>query len=156
MSDMVTIVLVTSLICLVTAVVGALVLRLIRGRSLGWSIVVAALIPLVAVTASVVLNVQLMFISAHDSSAVSVALACATFIGGLLSFVLGRRVAQNSRRLTTALRDLGAPHDGRSPEARPTERSSGRNCGLGRGARGNPRAPCGGAAASARARGQPA
>jgi signal transduction histidine kinase len=117
-SDMVTIVLVTSLICLVTAVVGALVLRLIRGRSLGWSIVVAALIPLVAVTASVVLNVQLMFISAHDSSAVSVALACATFIGGLLSFVLGRRVAQNSRRLTTALRDLGAPHDGRSPEAR--------------------------------------
>jgi signal transduction histidine kinase len=76
-------------------------------RSLTWSIVVAALIPLLAVTASVVLNVQLMFISAHDSTAVSVALACATVIGVLVSFVLGRRVALGSRRLTTALRDLG-------------------------------------------------
>src|SRR6188768_2420995 len=104
---MLTIVLVTVAVCLATALLGVLALHLVRMRSLTWSIVVAALIPLVAVTASVVLNVQLMFISAHDSTAVSVALGCATVIGVLVSFVLGRRVALGSRRLTTALRDLG-------------------------------------------------
>ena len=88
MGDMLTIVLVTVGVCVGTALLGAVALRLVRMRSLTWSIVVAALIPLVAVTASVVLNVQLMFISAHDSTAVSVALACATVIGVLLSFVL--------------------------------------------------------------------
>ncbi|MEP6650007.1 MAG: HAMP domain-containing sensor histidine kinase [Lapillicoccus sp.] len=105
---MLTIVLVTVAVCVGTALLGAVALHLVRMRSLTWSIVVAALIPLLAVTASVVLNVQLMFISAHDSTAVSVALACATVIGVLLSFVLGRRVALGSRRLTTALRDLGS------------------------------------------------
>ena len=107
MGDMFTIVLITVAVCVGTALLGALALHLVRMRSLTWSIVVAALIPLLAVTASVVLNVQLMFISAHDSTAVSVALACATVIGVLVSFVLGRRVALGSRRLTTALRDLG-------------------------------------------------
>src|SRR4051812_16978353 len=101
------IVLITIAVCVGTALLGALALHLVRMRSLTWSIVVAALIPLLAVTASVVLNVQLMFISAHDSTAVSVALACATVIGVLVSFVLGRRVALGSRRLTSALRDLG-------------------------------------------------
>jgi signal transduction histidine kinase len=122
--DMFTIVLITVAVCVGTALLGALALHLVRMRSLTWSIVVAALIPLLAVTASVVLNVQLMFISAHDSTAVSVALACATVIGVLVSFVLGRRVALGSRRLTTALRDLGSvPRQGEA--ARPEVSTSG-------------------------------
>jgi len=122
--DMFTIVLITVAVCIGTALLGALALHLVRMRSLTWSIVVAALIPLLAVTASVVLNVQLMFISAHDSTAVSVALACATVIGVLVSFVLGRRVAVGSRRLTTALRDLGSvPRQGEA--ARPEVSTSG-------------------------------
>ena len=108
MGDMLTIVAITAGVCLGTALLGAVVLRLVRPRSLGWSIVVAALVPLLAVTASVVLNVQLMFISAHDSTAVSVALACALLIGVVLSFWLGRRIAHGSRDLTSALRDLGS------------------------------------------------
>ena len=124
MGDMFTIVLITVAVCVGTALLGALALHLVRMRSLTWSIVVAALIPLLAVTASVVLNVQLMFISAHDSTAVSVALACATVIGVLVSFVLGRRVALGSRRLTTALRDLGSvPRQGEA--ARPEVSTSG-------------------------------
>ena len=124
MGDMFTIVLITVAVCVGTALLGALALHLVRMRSLTWSIVVAALIPLLAVTASVVLNVQLMFISAHDSTAVSVALACATVIGVLVSFVLGRRVAVGSRRLTTALRDLGSvPRQGEA--ARPEVSTSG-------------------------------
>lgn len=115
---MAAIVMATVLVCLVTAAVGALALHLVRGRSLVWSVVVAALIPLVAVSASILLNVQLMFISTHDSTAVSVALACASVIGVLLSLVLGRRVAQGSRSLTRALRDLGrANRDEASPQS---------------------------------------
>ena len=114
MGDMLTIVGITAGVCLGIALLGALVLRLVRPRSLGWSIVVAALVPLVAVTASVVLNVQLMFISAHDSTAVSVALACASLIGVILSFWLGRRIAQGSRHLTSAMRDLGSGAGGGS------------------------------------------
>lgn len=104
------IVLLTTLTCLATAFLGAVALRLVRARSLRWSVVVAALVPLLAVSASVVFNVRLMFISAHDSTAVSVALACATVIGVLLSLVLSRRVESGSRQLTTALRDLATPN----------------------------------------------
>jgi signal transduction histidine kinase len=106
-SDMMSIVLSTTAVCVAIGLLGALALRFVRTRSLVVSIVVAALIPLLAITASVAVNVQLMFISTHDSTAVSVALACATVIGVALSFLLGRRVARGSRRLTTALRDLG-------------------------------------------------
>ena len=109
MGDMAQIIIVTTLTCLGTAVLGAVALQLVRARSLLWSIVVAALVPVLAVTASVVLNVQLMFISSHDSTAVSVALGCATVIGVLLSFVLGRRVTTGSRQLTSALRELATP-----------------------------------------------
>lgn len=116
---MVQIIAITALTCVVVAALGALVLQAVRARSLLWSIVVAALVPLVAVTASVALNVQLMFISSHDSTAVSVALACATVIGVLLSFVLGRRVSTGSRELTSALRELAAPHRSTSPGALP-------------------------------------
>ncbi len=109
MGDMAQILLLTAATCLAIAVLGGVVLRVVRSRSVFWSIVVAALVPLLAVTASVVVNVQLMFISSHDSTAVSVALACASVIGVLLSFVLGRRVSAGSRRLTSALRDLATP-----------------------------------------------
>jgi len=120
MAEMAKIVLVTALTCVGTALLGALVLQVVRSRSLLWSIVVAALVPLLAVTTSVVLNVQLMFISSHDSTAVSVALGCATVIGVLLSFVLGRRVTTGSRQLTTALRDLASPSRSGHPASRAT------------------------------------
>jgi signal transduction histidine kinase len=105
---MVVIVTLTAVTCLAVALAGTLALRWVRTRPLVWSIVVAALVPLAAVTASVIVNVRLMFLSAHDTAAVLVALACATLIGALLSFVLGRRVALGSRRLTSALRGLDA------------------------------------------------
>ncbi len=118
MGDMAQIIALTTLTCLVTAFLGAVALRLVRTRSLKWSVVVAALVPLLAVSASVVFNVQLMFISTHDSTAVSVALACATVIGVLLSLVLSRRVESGSRQLTSALRDLATPEGATRGEAR--------------------------------------
>ncbi len=98
----------TTGVCLATGLVGALALHLVRSRALLWSIVVAALVPLLAVSASVAVNVELKVISSHDPTPVTVALGCATVIGAHLSFILGRRVAEGSRRLTYTLRDLGS------------------------------------------------
>jgi signal transduction histidine kinase len=128
---MMTIVLLTAGVCATTALIGAVALRLVRARSLGWSIVVAALVPLLAVTASVVLNVQLMFISAHDSTAVSIALACATLIGVLISFWLGRSIARGSKHLTSALRSLGATSGAGVPPAPAGDRQPGEIAALG-------------------------
>ena len=48
MGDLARIVAGTVVVCVVTALLGTLVLRLVRARSLLWSIVVAALVPLLA------------------------------------------------------------------------------------------------------------
>ena len=115
------VVLVTVAACAATAVLGGVILQAVRSRSLLWSIVVAALVPVLAVSAAVVINVERMFISAHDSTIVSLALGCASVIAVLLSFVLGRRVASGSRELTHALRGLAdAPGpDARQPSSAP-------------------------------------
>jgi signal transduction histidine kinase len=90
-----------------TGLLGALVLQAIRRRSLLVSIVVAALVPVAAVSAAVALNVNQMVISQHDSNVVSVALGFSTVLAVGLSVVLGRRVTSGSRELTQALRGLG-------------------------------------------------
>ena len=91
-----------------TGLVGALVLQAIRRRSLLPSIVVAALVPVAAVSAAVALNVSRMVISEHDSTVVMVALGLATVLAVALSYLLGRRVASGSLELTQALRGLAA------------------------------------------------
>ena len=89
-----------------TGLLGALVLQAIRRRSLLLSIVVAALVPVAAVSAAVALNVNRMVISSHDSTVVSVALGFSTLLAVGLSYILGHRVASGSRELTQALRGL--------------------------------------------------
>ena len=95
---------------IITGLLGALVLQVIRRRSLLTSIVVAAVVPVAAVSAAVALNVNRMVISAHDSTVVSVALALSTVLAVALSFVLGRRVASGSRDIAHALRGLAEGH----------------------------------------------
>jgi signal transduction histidine kinase len=98
-----------------TGLLGALVLQAIRRRSLLLSIVVAALVPMAAVSVAVALSVNRMVISSHDSTVVSVALGFSTVLAVALSFVLGRRVASGSRELTQALRGLAeGPYAGSS------------------------------------------
>ena len=96
----------TTAAVLLTGLFGAALLQAIRRRSLLLSIVVAALVPVAAVSAAVALNVNRMVISSHDSTVVSVALGFSTLLAVALSFVLGRRVASGSRELTQALRGL--------------------------------------------------
>jgi signal transduction histidine kinase len=101
-----------------TGLLGALVLQVVRRRSLLSSIVVAALAPVAAVSAAVALNVNRMVISQHDSTVVSVALGFSTVLAVGLSLALGRRVASGSRELTEALRGLAdSPYAGSSTPA---------------------------------------
>ena len=103
-----------------TGMLGALVLQAIRRRSLLLSMVVAALVPVAAVSAAVALNVNRMVISQHDSTVVSVALGFSTVLAVGLSFVLGRRVASGSRELRQALRGLAeSPYAASSVPAAP-------------------------------------
>ncbi|WP_091789626.1 sensor histidine kinase [Pedococcus dokdonensis] len=101
--------LVTTVVCLAAGLAGGLVLARLRGRSTAVLVVVASLVPLAAVSLAVLVNVRRMFISAHDSTVVSVALGCAGVIGVLLSLVLGRQVASEATALRNSLRSLGAP-----------------------------------------------
>lgn len=110
-----------------TGVLGALLLQAVRRRSLLQSIVVAALVPVAAVSAAVALNVNQMVISPHDSSVVSVALAFSTVLAVALSFVLGRRVASGSRELTQALRGLADSPYAVSPADAPVSAGNGRS-----------------------------
>ncbi|MEP7368339.1 MAG: HAMP domain-containing sensor histidine kinase [Dermatophilaceae bacterium] len=91
-----------------TGLMGALILQVIRRRSLLLSIVVAALVPVASVSAAVALNVNRMVISRHDSTVVLVALGFSTVLAVALSFALGRRVVSGSRELTRAVRGLAA------------------------------------------------
>ena len=111
MSDMQQIIAVTTLVCLAAGVGGAVLLASLRGRSTATLVVVASLVPLVAVSLAVFVNVQRMFISTHDSTVVLVALGCAGVIGVLLSLVLGRQVAAGSTALARSLRSLGDASD---------------------------------------------
>ena len=113
--DMQVILALTTASCLVTGAVGLLVLRAVRRRSLLVSIVVAALVPVAAVSAAVATNVNAMVISQHDSTVVTVALVLATGLAVVLSVLLGRRVTTGSHQLALALRGLataGAPSTG--------------------------------------------
>ncbi|MEO7269081.1 MAG: HAMP domain-containing sensor histidine kinase [Knoellia sp.] len=111
MSDMQQIIAVTTLVCLIAGGAGAMALSGLRGRSTKTLVVVASLVPLVAVSLAVFVNVQRMFISTHDSTVVLVALGLAGLIGVLLSLVLGRQVAAGSTALVDSLRTLGDSGD---------------------------------------------
>lgn len=116
-TDMQVILVLTATTCLVTGAIGAVVLRAVRHRSLLVSIVVAALVPVVAVSAAVATNVNAMFISQHDSTVVTVALVLATCLAVALSVVLGRHVTSGSQELRLALRGLAENGPGQPPSA---------------------------------------
>lgn len=122
-TDMQIILVLTATTCVVTGVIGAVVLRAVRHRSLVVSIVVAALVPVAAVSAAVATNVNAMFISQHDSTVVTVALVLATCLAVALSVVLGRRVTSGSQELRLALRGLAEDGPGQ-PASAGTARAS--------------------------------
>jgi signal transduction histidine kinase len=85
--------------CLVVGLLGALLLRAIRRSSLRYQLAVATLIPVIAVAATVVINVKLMFLSAHDTTVILFALGIALVLAVVGGWLVSRRFSLASRRL---------------------------------------------------------
>jgi signal transduction histidine kinase len=105
----------------VAAAAGLLALRLVRRRSLALSLLLASLTPVLGVALAVLLSVRQMFISEHDSKVTLITVFTSAALSALLSVLLGRRVAAESRALGDELRDLGSAYEeGGTAVRRPT------------------------------------
>ncbi|MCM0676719.1 HAMP domain-containing histidine kinase [Micromonospora phytophila] len=109
--------------------VGALALRLLRGRSITAHIVALLTVTVTAVAAGVAVIAEAMFLSAHDRDVVLITLAAAAAVSLAVGWLFGRRLAaaavwadqarQRERRIEQGRRDLVAwvSHDLRTPLA---------------------------------------
>ena len=81
-------------------------MHMLRHRSLRYQLITAALLPLAAVTATVLINVWLMFLSPHDSSVILIALATAFLLAVLGAWLVMRQIARGSAELGAAVERL--------------------------------------------------
>jgi signal transduction histidine kinase len=90
--------------------IGALAMRLLRGRAIATQVVALTISTVLAVTAGVYASSRAMFISEHDLTALVVVLAAAAAVGVAIALFLGHRIGRASRALVAATRQLS---DGR-------------------------------------------
>lgn len=112
MTDFMIIVGLTVVTCGAILLLGAWLLHLVRGRSLRYQLMIATLLPVTAVAATVLINVRLMFLSGHDSTVVLVALATAVMLALVGTWLVMRRVASGSAQLGAGLQQLVADTTG--------------------------------------------
>jgi len=108
MSDLVVIAGLAVLSCLLVGLFGAVVLHLTRRRSLRYQVMTAALLPVVAVAASVLVNVRLMFLSAHDSTVVLISLIVSLVLAVAGAWWVRRRIISAAQELGVGLGQLVA------------------------------------------------
>ncbi|MET9856423.1 HAMP domain-containing sensor histidine kinase [Streptomyces sp. NPDC006450] len=87
--------------------VGALVLRLVRHRSVAVSLTVVAAVTVTAMLAGTLAVAQAMFLSRHDLGVVTLVVAMAAVVALAVALLLGRWVVARSRELSLAARDFG-------------------------------------------------
>ncbi|MFI5760899.1 MULTISPECIES: sensor histidine kinase [unclassified Streptomyces] len=86
---------------------GALVLRLVRHRSVAVSLAVIAAVTVTAMLAGTLAVAQAMFLSRHDLGVVTLVVAMAAVVSLAVALLLGRWVVARSRELSLAARDFG-------------------------------------------------
>ena len=86
---------------------GALVLRLLRHRSVAVSLTVVAAVTVTAMLAGTLAVAQAMFLSPHDLTVVTTVVAMAAVVSLATALLLGRWVVARSRELTLAARSFG-------------------------------------------------
>ncbi|MGW0774099.1 sensor histidine kinase [Streptomyces sp. NPDC054802] len=91
----------------VAGVVGALVLRVLRHRSVTVSLTVVAAVTVTAMLAGTLAVAQAMFLSPHDLTVVTMVVAMASVVSLATALLLGRWVVARSRELTLAARSFG-------------------------------------------------
>ena len=108
MKDIATILGLTLAACAIAGAVGICLLHLARRSSLRHQLTIATLVPVVAVAATVLINVRFMFLSAHDSLVVLVALGASLLLALLVSYLVMRRILPAFRQLGVGLHQLVA------------------------------------------------
>jgi len=103
MTDLLLIIGLTIGACLAVGLLGALLLRAIRRSSLRYQLAVASLIPVLAVAATVVINVELMFLSAHDTTVILLAVGTALLVAVVGGWLVSRRFSLASRQLQDSI-----------------------------------------------------
>lgn len=120
MSDLIFMLTATAATCVAVGLAGWLVLNTLRRRSVTLSVVVCALVPVVAVIAAVQVNVQAMFLSQHDAEVIAVVLTTAAVLAVALAVILGRRLAAGSRSIGARLNRLTEDYaESPAPPGRP-------------------------------------
>jgi signal transduction histidine kinase len=106
------------LTCCVTGALAFLALRLARRASIGVQVIIAVLAPTIAVAAAIAINVRLMFISAHDSAVMILALSVSSVLAAGLALLVSRRIVAGTARLTAGLSQLSEapPSRHRAPD----------------------------------------
>ena len=115
MSDLLIIMLLTVGSVVGVGAIGLGVARLLRRHSLRWQLVVLTTLPVLAVAVALAVNVELMFVSAHDSTVVAIALVGAVVLGLLSAGLLLRRLLRGSAELGTGVQLLLADGPRRTP-----------------------------------------
>jgi signal transduction histidine kinase len=115
MTDLLLIIGLTLGACLVVGLLGALLLRAIRRSSLRYQLAVASLIPVLAVAATVVINVELMFLSAHDTAVILLAVSVALLVAVVGGWLVSRRFTLASRHLQDSIGLLVSDSQGIRP-----------------------------------------
>lgn len=120
MSDLIFMLTATAATCVAVGLAGWLVLNTLRRRSVTLSVVVCALVPVIAVIAAVQVNVQAMFLSQHDAEVIAVVLTTAAVLAVALAVILGRRLAAGSRSIGARLNRLTEDYaESPAPPGRP-------------------------------------
>ena len=103
MTDLLLIIGLTLGACLAVGLLGAMLLRAIRRSSLRYQLAVTSLIPVLAVAATVVINVELMFLSAHDTTVILLAVSIALVVAIVGGWLVSRRFSLASRHLQDSI-----------------------------------------------------
>jgi signal transduction histidine kinase len=106
MKDLMVIIALTLASCFAVGLIGFALLHLVRYRSLRQQLTIATLLPVVAVAATVLINVQLMFLSAHDSLVILIALLVSLLLAAIGAWLVVRRISRASRRVGAGLHEL--------------------------------------------------
>ena len=105
-SDLMIIIGLTIVSCVVVGLVGLGLLHLVRHRSLRDQLIIVTLLPVLAVVATVLINVQLMFLSGHDSLVILVALLTSVLLAVVGALLVVRRISRASREVGAGLHQL--------------------------------------------------
>lgn len=111
----------TVLICVVVGGVALAALWVTRRASIRYPLVIAALTPLVAVGATVAMNVRLMFLSRHDSGVMMLALTVSLVLAAAFALMITRTIATGASRLGAGISGLASDQEGRRSPARRDE-----------------------------------